>query len=114
MRAGRRWQRGAAPPPTPARSGTGSTQVVFFDVVAERTEAHTEQLRGLHLHAAGAPQRFGDVAALDLLDVRLEIESGFRENFGNEGCAGARPIAANALRQAVWQNRLRRFEGDGA
>src|SRR5688500_16228600 len=52
-----------------------TSEIVLLHVIAERPEAHTEKLRGLHLHAAGAPQRFGDVLALDLLHVLLEIEA---------------------------------------
>jgi hypothetical protein len=52
-----------------------STQIVFFDVVTERPEAHAQQFRRFHLHAARPPERFGDVAALYLFDVRLEIKA---------------------------------------
>src|SRR5437764_7240498 len=54
-----------------------SAQVVFLYVIAERTEAHSEELRGLDLHAAGARERLRDVPALDLLHVRLEIDAAF-------------------------------------
>ncbi len=56
------------------RGSDDSAQVVFLDVVAERAEAHTQEFCGLHLDAAGALERLGDVAAFDLLDVRFEIE----------------------------------------
>jgi hypothetical protein len=39
-------------------------------------KAHAEDRRRLHLDIAGAAERFGDVAPLDLFDVRLEIKAG--------------------------------------
>src|ERR1051326_5458588 len=114
MRAVRRWRRGSAPPPTPTRAGSGSTQVVFLHVVAERPEAHAEQFSGLDLNSAGTAQRLRDVAALDLLDVRFEVEARLGQDLGRGGRTGARTIAAHAARQAVGQNRLRRLERDGA
>src|SRR5262249_1887669 len=56
-------------------AGRSSAEVVLLDIVAERPEAHAEQLRGLPLHAAGTLQRFRDVSALDLFDVGFEIEA---------------------------------------
>src|SRR5581483_12126834 len=52
-----------------------STQIVLLDVVPKGPEAHPQELGRLDLHAAGPLERFRDIAALDFLDVRLEIEA---------------------------------------
>src|SRR6478609_1948667 len=49
-------------------------QVVLLHVVAERTEAHSQQVGSLHLHAVGALERLRDVAALDFLDACFKVE----------------------------------------
>lgn len=60
---------------TTARGARPSSEVVLLDVIAKRPEAHAEQFGGLHLHTTSTLQRLRDVAALNLLDVRFEVES---------------------------------------
>src|SRR6185436_132087 len=55
-------------------------QVVLLHVIAEGSEAHAEEFRGLHLDTSGALQRLRDVIALDLLHVCLEIEATGRQS----------------------------------
>src|SRR5207253_2644551 len=59
-----------------------SAEIVLLDVVAKGPEAHPEELRGFHLDAAGALEGLRDVAALDLLDVGLEVKPRIREPGG--------------------------------
>src|SRR5438046_3208439 len=78
-------------------------KIVFFYVVAERSEAHAEQLRGFHLHAASALKRLRDVAALDALNVRFEIEAAWQLLARRH--ADARRLASERRRQTVDQDR---------
>ena len=80
-------------------AGPELAQVVLLHVIAERPEAHAEQLGRLHLHAAGPLQGLRDVVALDLLDVRLEIEASRRQRVDPAACA-SRGRAASQRRAA--------------
>src|SRR5262245_50872537 len=51
-----------------------SLQVVLLHVVAERAEAHPEELGRFHLHAPGTHQRLRDVFLLEAFNVLFEIE----------------------------------------
>src|SRR5262245_43418525 len=90
------------------------TKIVFFDVVAERAEAHTKQFGRLHLDPAGTLERFGNIAALDLFDVCFEVEPGLGQGFYRSADRPWRRVAANVLRQALGENRGRGLQGDRA
>src|SRR6266851_1537513 len=87
-----------------------SAEIVLLHVIAKGPEAHPEELRGLHLNAAGALEGLRDVAALDLLDVGLEVEPRIRQAAG--GRAVARSGAPDRRWEALGQNRRRGFESD--
>src|SRR5450759_3351082 len=71
--------------PTENVSVLSSAEVVFLHVIAERAEAHTQELGGLHLHAPGALERLREVAALDLFDVRFEVHPAFGQRLDGSG-----------------------------
>src|ERR1044072_9634880 len=78
-----------------------SAKIVFLHVVAERSEAHSKQVGRLDLDAPGAAQRLCDVAALDLFDVRFEIEAGLGQALRAAGRTPARGGAAGAPPDSV-------------
>src|SRR5688500_750117 len=83
-------------------AGPALAQVVLLDVITEGSEAHAEELRRLHLHAAGTLQGLSNIVALDLLDVRLEIEAASRQGLAPRAVAwGGSPSqrGRQALRQ---------------
>src|SRR3989304_2167838 len=55
----------------------------FLELVPELAEAHAQDLRGARLHAARPRERHLDVALLDLVERRLEVEPAFRNLDGN-------------------------------
>ena len=84
-----------------------SSQIVFLHVVPEGSEAHAQQFGGFDLDTAGALQRFGQVAAFDLLHVRLEIETGGRQ-FGirsrrGRGCRTRQSVAGDIRDRRTYQ-----------
>ena len=85
-----------------------SPQIVFLDVVAEGPEAHAKQFGSFDLDSAGALQCLGDVASLDLFDVRLEVEARLRQAVRGR-CCDSRHVAFHGDRQIVGQNRRRRL-----
>src|SRR3990172_10834173 len=56
---------------------------VFLELVPELAEAHAQELRSARLHAGRPRERHLDVALLDLVERRLEIEPAFRNLDGN-------------------------------
>ena len=50
-------------------------KLVFLGVVAERAEAHSEHLGGLHLHAAGALEGERQVVTIERLAAGFQVES---------------------------------------
>src|SRR6185295_20050195 len=70
--------RSANPPPVLLPVGVRAAfQAGFLRVVAERAEAHAEELGGLGLHAARALERLDHQLGADVLEVRLEVEALF-------------------------------------
>src|ERR1700730_13706970 len=90
-----------------------SAKVVFLHRVSKRSEAHTEEARGLDLDASGSLERLSDVAALDVFDVRFEIKTVVRKGIGGPG-RGRGHHDPDRLRQAFWQNRRGALEGNGS
>ena len=67
---------GLPPPQFPRDAARAySPQIEFLGVVAERPEAHAKQVRGLGLHASAPLECQRDVMAIELLSLRLEIET---------------------------------------
>src|SRR5262245_6367814 len=60
--------------PSPLDDPQASSDVELLRVVPERAEAHAEHLRRLHLHAARALEREGNVVTIEVLAARLEVE----------------------------------------
>src|ERR1700681_4818019 len=89
-----------------------STEIVLLHVVAKRSKTHAQEIYGLDLHAAGTQERLRDVVALDLRDVGFEVEARVGEGLRRLRARGAGSLAANPGRQAVDEDRRRRFQGD--
>src|SRR6266853_974940 len=96
---------------------TVSTQIVLLHIIAKRPETHPTQLGRFDLYAASSFERLREVAALDLLDVCLEIEAGRGQRSVHRRRGHQRwshGIASNGGRQTVGQYGRRRLQGDGA
>ena len=59
----------------PVATASCLLQIVLLHVIAERPEAHAQELGGLDLDAAGSLERLRNVLAFDVLDVLLEVEA---------------------------------------
>src|SRR5476649_2077500 len=86
-----------------------SPEVVLLHIVAERPEAHAQQLCRLDLDTPRLLERFGDVAPLYLLHMRFQVETRIGQTVRARH-GGTDRIAADVGRQAVGQNRRRRLE----
>src|SRR3972149_6541205 len=84
---------------------------VFLELVPELAEAHAQELRSARLHAGRPREGHLDVALLDLVERRLEVEPAFRNLDGNVlDVAGTAQIG----RQRVRVQRLAAAEDERA